>query len=132
MVQKWTHAIGKDSWYGNDNTHDIVLNSWYSIGTPESHTYPTMHSELIICIFRFCGHLTKEVSNQGHLHILNDLLCVSTADQGLFLNYNFSFIVLAAVPVLVPVFAPTLSLTLAPSFAPELQPELALEPTADP
>ena len=25
--------------YGIDNTHDIDLNSWYSIGTPESHMY---------------------------------------------------------------------------------------------
>ena len=24
--------------YGIDNTHGIDLNSWYSIGTPESHT----------------------------------------------------------------------------------------------
>ena len=31
MVQTWTHGI--------DNTHGIDLSSWYSIGTPESHTY---------------------------------------------------------------------------------------------
>ena len=50
MVQTWTHVIDMDSWYwqrlmictwtyGIDNTHGIVLNSWYSIRTSESHTY---------------------------------------------------------------------------------------------
>ena len=50
MVQTWTHDIDMDSWYwqrlmvwtqtyGIDNTHGIELNSWYSIGTPESYTY---------------------------------------------------------------------------------------------
>ena len=29
----WTYT------YGIDNTHGIDINSWYSIGTPESHTY---------------------------------------------------------------------------------------------
>ena len=31
MVWTWTHGI--------DNTHGIDLDSWYRIGTPESHTY---------------------------------------------------------------------------------------------
>ena len=31
MVYKWTH--------GTENTHGIVSDSWYSISTPESHTY---------------------------------------------------------------------------------------------
>ena len=31
MVYTWT--------YGIDNTHGIDLDSWYRIGTPESHTY---------------------------------------------------------------------------------------------
>ena len=31
MVYTWTH--------GTDNTNGINLNSWYRIGTPESHTY---------------------------------------------------------------------------------------------
>ena len=49
-VQTWTHGINMDSWYwqrlvvwkqtyGIDNTHDVDLSPWYSIGTPESHTY---------------------------------------------------------------------------------------------
>ena len=50
IVQTWTHGIDMDSWYwqrlmictktyGVDNTDGIDLNSWYSIHTPESHTY---------------------------------------------------------------------------------------------
>ena len=31
MVYTWTHGI--------DSTHGIDLDTWYSIGTPESHTY---------------------------------------------------------------------------------------------
>ena len=31
MVDTWTHGIA--------NTNGIDLNSWYKIGTPESHTY---------------------------------------------------------------------------------------------
>ena len=31
MVLTRTHGI--------DNTHDIELDSWYRIGTPDSHTY---------------------------------------------------------------------------------------------
>ena len=37
MVLAKTH--GMDIPYGIDNTHGIDLNSWYSIGTSESHTY---------------------------------------------------------------------------------------------
>ena len=50
IFQTWTHDIDMDSWYlqrlmvwteayGIDNANGIDLNSWYSIGTPESNTY---------------------------------------------------------------------------------------------
>ena len=50
MVQTWTHVKDMYSWYrhglmvqtwthGTDNTHGINSDSWYIIGTPESHTY---------------------------------------------------------------------------------------------
>ena len=50
MVQKWTHGRDIESWYRNelmvqiwthgiDNTNGIELDSWYRIGTPESHMY---------------------------------------------------------------------------------------------
>ena len=50
MVETWNHGIDMDSWYGHgimvqtwtqgiDNNNGFDLNSWYRIGTPESHTY---------------------------------------------------------------------------------------------
>ena len=45
-VQTWTHGMDMDSWLRHGlmvlaKTHDmyIDLNSWHSIGTPESHRY---------------------------------------------------------------------------------------------
>ena len=46
MVDTWTQGI--------DNTHDIDLDSWYSIGTPESHTYERAecwpYTDFLLCV----------------------------------------------------------------------------------
>ena len=50
MVQIWMYGIDMKSWYrhglmvqtwthGIEYTHGIDSDSWYSVGTPESHTY---------------------------------------------------------------------------------------------
>ena len=55
MVYIWTHGTDMHSWYwqrlmvytwthGIDKTHGIDLDTWYSIGTPESHMYERAES----------------------------------------------------------------------------------------